>query len=103
MALLLLLALLLRLFLLLLRTLERFEAGDNTSNELLELLVLFFDDLTDFFGLDLTDEDIKDLLSFMKSLTSSLDKETFDRVMPEEVPSGIPIHRLKEETKYLLD
>jgi cytochrome c peroxidase len=54
-------------------------------------------------GLDLTDEDVKDLLSFMKSLTSSLDKETFDRVMPEDVPSGIPIHRLKEETKYLLD
>ena len=54
-------------------------------------------------GLDLSDEDVQDLISFMKSLTSSLDRETFDRVMPEDVPSGIPIHRLKEETKYLLD
>ena len=54
-------------------------------------------------GLNLSEEEINHLESFLNSLVSKLDKKTFDKVMVDEVPSGLPVHRLAEEPKYLWD
>ena len=54
-------------------------------------------------GLNLTEDEIDKLESFLNALVSKLDRETFEKVMLSEVPSGLPVHRLEEDPKYLWD
>ena len=47
-------------------------------------------------GLDLNENDIKDLLSFLDSLSSSTDPTMLGKIIPQKVPSNIKIHSIND-------
>jgi cytochrome c peroxidase len=52
-------------------------------------------------GLELSEEEIDQIVAFLETLDSSISEELFNKIMPKSVPSNLDIHRLDEPVKYL--
>lgn len=54
-------------------------------------------------GVNLTEDEIDQVVAFLKTLKSSISADLFNKIMPETVPSNLEIHRIDEPVKYLQD